>query len=153
MPSYISTIHSQYLGKYEILMDMDMVLLEPTTGWLSVDLLMVDATAVLSVRGEVDLATAPTLREAARTLLAHGTSPVVVDLSEVPFMDSAGVHVLVEMLARLQAQNRRLAIACREHAQVHRLLALVGLLDAVTVHRSRESAVSGGEDVIRLQAP
>jgi anti-sigma B factor antagonist len=89
--------------------------------------------AVLSVRGEIDLLTAPVLCEAAQPVLKRGTRAVVADLSEVPFMDSTGVHALVDMLQRLSAQNRRFAIVCRGHGQVHRLLALVGLLDAVTV--------------------
>lgn len=102
--------------------------------------------AVLSVRGEIDLVTAPVLREALLPVLEHGTGAVVVDLSEVPFMDSAGVHALVDTVQRLRSQGRRLAIACREHGQVHRLLALVGLLDAVAVHGSLRGAVTGGED-------
>ena len=63
-------------------------------------------------------------------------------------MDSTGVHALVDARRRLEAQNRRLAIVCRDGGQVHRLLALVGLLDAMAVYRSRESAVIGGDDVI-----
>lgn len=103
-------------------------------------------TAVLSVRGELDLLTAPVLREALLPVLERGTSPVVVDLSEVPFMDSSGVHALLHTRERLGSQNRRLAIACREHGQVHRLLALVGLLDAFSVYRSRNGAAGGDAD-------
>ena len=58
---------------------------------------------------------------------------------------------LLDTLRRLEPQNRRLAIVCREAGQVHRLLALVGLLDALTVHRSRESAVIGGDDLLRSE--
>ena len=105
--------------------------------------------AVLTVHGDVDLMTAPLLREAMRPVLARQRGAVVVDLSEVPFMDSSGVHVLVEALQRLGSQNRRLAIACRESGQIHGLLAVVGLLDTVTVHRSRDGALIGGEDRIR----
>jgi anti-sigma B factor antagonist len=107
--------------------------------------------AVLSVHGEVDLGTAPALREAILPVLERQTGRLVVDLSEVPFMDSAGVHVLVDTLRRLKPQNRPLAIVCREAGPVHRLLALVGLLDALTVYRSRESAVIGGDDVLRSE--
>jgi anti-sigma B factor antagonist len=107
--------------------------------------------AVLSVQGELDLSTAPVLREVLLPVLENQTGPVVVDLSEVSFMDSTGVHVLVDTLRRLEPQNRRLAIACREGGQVHRLLALVGLLDALGVHRSRESAVIGDDDVLRSE--
>ena len=107
--------------------------------------------AVLSVHGEVDLETAPALRETLLPALEHQTGPVVVDLSEVTFMDSTGVHVLVDTRRRLEPQNRQLAIVCRESGQVHRLLALVGLLDALAVYRSRESAVIGGDDVLRSE--
>jgi anti-anti-sigma factor len=108
-------------------------------------------TAVLSVRGEIDLGTAPVLLELLRPVLERGTGPVVVDLSEVPFMDSTGVHLLLDTFQQLEDQSRRLAITCRERGQVHRLFALVGLLDAVTVHRSLESALTEGDDLIRSE--
>src|SRR6476646_5196051 len=106
---------------------------------------------VLIVHGEIDLVSAPVLRKFLLPILEHQTGPVVVDLSEVDFMDSTGVHVLVDTLRRLEPQNRRLAVACREDGPVHRLLALVGLLDALRVHGSRESAVIGGDDVLRSE--
>lgn len=106
-------------------------------------------TAVLSVHGEVDLGTAPVLREALSWVLEHRAGPVAVDLSEVSFMDSTGVHVLLDTLERLKLENRRLAIVCREGGQVHRVLGLLGLLDALAVYRSREGAVIGGDDLLR----
>jgi anti-anti-sigma factor len=105
-------------------------------------------TAVFDVHGDIDIGTAGMLREALLPALGRGTGAVVVDLSEVAFMDSTGVHVLLDTLQRLKAQNRRLALACREHGQVHKVLALLGLLDAVAVHRSRLDAVIGGDDRI-----
>jgi anti-sigma B factor antagonist len=105
--------------------------------------------AVLSVHGEIDLGTAPVLREALSWVLEQRTGPVVVDLSEVSFMDSTGVHVLLDTLELLRLENRRLAIVCREGGQVHRVLALLGLLDAPTVYHSREDAMIGGDDLLR----
>ena len=107
--------------------------------------------AVLSVHGEIGLDSAPVLRKFLLPVLEHQTGPVVVDLSEVAFMDSTGLHLLLDTLRRLEPQNRRLAIACREGGQVHRLLALVGLLDVLTVHRSPESAAIGGDDLLRSE--
>jgi anti-anti-sigma factor len=106
---------------------------------------------VLSLHGEIDIGTGPGLQEVLLPVLERQTGPVVVDLSEVSFMDSTGVHVLVDTRRRLEAQNRPLAIACREGGQVHRLLALVGLLDLLTVHSSRQSAVIGGGDILRSE--
>jgi len=105
--------------------------------------------AVLSVHGEIDLGTARVLREALSWVLEHRTGPVVVDLSEVSFMDSTGVHVLLDTLELLRHENRRLAIVCREGGQVHGVLALLGLLDALRVYHSREGAMIGGDDLLR----
>src|ERR1700733_3833435 len=105
--------------------------------------------AVFSVGGEIDLESAPVLRKFLLPVLEHQTGPVVMDLSEVAFMDSTGVHVLVDTHRRLELQNRRFAIVCREGGQVHRLLAVVGLLDVLSVHRSRESAVNGDDNLLR----
>jgi anti-sigma B factor antagonist len=105
--------------------------------------------AVLSVQGEIDRQTTPVLRERLLPLLEHQTGPVLVDLSEVTFMDSTGARALVETRRRLEAGNRLLAVACREGGQVRRILALVGLLDVLPAHRSRESAVISGDDVLR----
>jgi anti-sigma B factor antagonist len=108
--------------------------------------------AVLNVQGEIDLETAAVLREALLPILERETGPVVVDLSDVLFMDSTGMHVLVETLRRLEPQNRPLAIACREGGQVHRGLALAGLLDTLPVYPLRESAVIGGGEAAERHA-
>ena len=98
--------------------------------------------AILAVRGEIDLSTAPALRNALRDVIRRETGPIVVDLLEVPFMDSTGAHVLIDTLPHLASQRRRLAIACREGTQVHKLLDLLGLLDELAVHPSREHALT-----------
>lgn len=105
--------------------------------------------ALLSLDGELDLATAPMLDEVLQPVFQHHTGPVVVDMSEVAFMDSTGVRMLLETHERLKTDNRRLAIVCLEDGQVHKLLRLVGLLDALDVHRTRESALVGGHDLFR----
>ena len=107
--------------------------------------------AVLSAHGELDLGTAPALREALLPVLEHEPGPVVVDLSEVTFMDSTGVHLLADTRRCLEPQQRRFAVVCPEGGPVHRVLALVGLLDLVTAYRSRESAVIGGDDVLQSE--
>ena len=112
-------------------------------GTLSVQLLTADERrAVLVVHGEIDLGTAPTLQEALRTVLEQHAGPVVVDLSEVPFMDSTGVHVLADTFRRLGPQKRPLTVVCDEGGQVHRLLQFVGLPDTLTVSCSRETALA-----------
>lgn len=118
--------------------------------WYSADRLSVSPSApdhdrggaVLDVRGEIDLGTAPLLREALEPALENGTGSIVVDMSEVTFIDSTGVHLLVDTFRRLSHENRRLAIVCDTGGQVHRVLGLLGLLETLAVYRSRDSALT-----------
>jgi len=89
-----------------------------------------DGVLVLCPQGEIDFHTAPALTEAVRE--AEGPwRDVVVDLSGVPFMDSSGVHALVDVLHRCRARGGRLtARGVRE--QPARLLDLVGLTGVFT---------------------
>ena len=63
--------------------------------------------AVLRVAGEVDVSTAPMLRERFRELAAGGTVHLIADLGQVDFLDCTGLGALVGGLRRLR--RRRLA--------------------------------------------
>jgi anti-anti-sigma factor len=64
---------------------------------------------VVRVRGEVDLFTAPTLREAL-VLLAEQRQDLVLDLALLEFMDAAGLGVIADIAARLAKSNRVLTV-------------------------------------------
>lgn len=55
-----------------------------------------DTAAVLTVRGELDLATAPTLASAVHGCIDGGCSTIDVDLGHVTFFSCAGINVLIE---------------------------------------------------------
>lgn len=67
---------------------------------------------VLEVGGEVDVYTAPGLRERLIELIDAGSRRVVVDLGRVDFLDSTGLGVLVGALKRLRATGGTLALVC-----------------------------------------
>ena len=75
-----------------------------TTGQLD------NGAPVVSVVGEVDLATAPTLEQALLGAADDRTGEVVVDLTGCSFMDSRGLHVLVATREHLHRSDRPLAL-------------------------------------------
>lgn len=88
----------------------------------------VDGVPVASVSGEVDLETQDVFERALQPL-REGDSPAVLDLGRVPFMDSSGLHVVVQLWRALRLEGRDLAVAC--HADGVRKLFELTALDGV----------------------
>lgn len=84
---------------------------------------------VVRVIGELDLATAPRLRQRLGAVVAGGARHVAVDLGPTDFVDSVGLGVLIGGLRRCRSVGGRFVVVCDE-ARLLDLLALVGL-DAV----------------------
>lgn len=97
--------------------------------------------AVVSVEGDVDLDTAEAFSEALRGAAGVGAGPVVVDLCGVPFMDSTGLHLLLNLLRRLTRQGRRMAVASGSSA-VQRLFELTRLDGTFELYESRTDALA-----------
>jgi anti-sigma B factor antagonist len=66
---------------------------------------------VVAVRGDVDVATSPRLREALHQAIGGGASTVLVDMSRMDFIDSAGLGVLIGALK--QAKEREVELVLR----------------------------------------
>jgi anti-sigma B factor antagonist len=100
---------------------------EPTTGgvFAIAERQLARDTAVISVEGDLDLATAPELKWALGDLQAAGARHVVIDLAKVGFIDSTALGVLVGAQRALD-QGIRMAIACEEE-NVLRIFELTGL--------------------------
>lgn len=67
--------------------------------------------ATVTVTGEIDLATAPQLRDAALRALRQGDGPLRLDLRGVTFLDSTGLHVLLATRRRAELEGRQLLLA------------------------------------------
>jgi anti-sigma B factor antagonist len=88
--------------------------------------------AVLAVTGEVDVYTAPTLREHILQAMNEGATTVVIDLNDVGFMDSTGLGVLVGALKRLRQAGGNLHVVC-DSESVLKILRVTGLIDVFGV--------------------
>jgi len=88
-----------------------------------------DARGVLLfLSGELDIATAPELEECLSELMPEARTRVLLDLSQLRFVDSAGISVLIRAKQDADA-NGRVLVLRRPTDRVHRAFALVGLVD------------------------
>jgi anti-sigma B factor antagonist len=99
-----------------------------------------DTTAVYDVAGEIDLATAPELA-AALTTKPHGVQHVIVNLTEVSFIDSSGLKTLVEYQGDLTRRHITLQVVSPPTSHVHRVLELTNLINALGVIESLQAAL------------
>jgi len=90
--------------------------------------------AVLWLSGELDLASAPRLKEAIHDVELDGQRRLLLDLSQLSFMDSTGLAVVVAAREHADASGSRLVLR-RPMPQVKRLLSLVGLIDQLAFEK------------------
>lgn len=99
-------------------------------------------TVVVHVTGEVDVFTAPQLREALVGAIEEGCREVAVDLQGVDFLDSTGLGVLVAGLKRVRQYGGDLSLVCtREH--ILKILDITGLVKVLKVYDSVDAATAG----------
>lgn len=97
---------------------------------------------VVTVRGEVDLYTAPRLKEQLRELIEGGRRRLAVDLEGVEFLDSTGLGVLIGALKRCREAEGALALVAPRDP-VLKVLGITGLDRVFPIHDSVERATSG----------
>ena len=96
---------------------------------------------VLEVGGEVDVYTAPRLREKLVELVEQGSRHVVVDLSRVEFLDSTGLGVLVGGLKRVRNHDGSLQLVCTQE-KILKIFRITGLTKVFPIHGSVGDAIS-----------
>ncbi|MHB1912513.1 MAG: STAS domain-containing protein [Acidimicrobiales bacterium] len=98
--------------------------------------------AVLAVRGEVDVYTAPRLRERLVEMVSQGHRQVVVDLEGVDFLDSTGLGVLVGGLKRLRSHEGDLTLVCTQR-RILKVFEITGLTKVFQLYEDVEAATGG----------
>ncbi|HEU5160491.1 MAG TPA: STAS domain-containing protein [Streptosporangiaceae bacterium] len=105
--------------------------------------------AVVALRGELDLAGAARLRDRLRTVCEDNKGRVVLDLTELRFVDSTGLSILVEYHEKARSAGGRL-ILLAPGASVVRILNITGLRERLAIRDRLEDAVDESPD--RLDA-
>lgn len=101
-----------------------------------------DDLPVARLDGEVDLSNASGLGQALRDAVPNAALGLVVDLSRVTYLDSAGIHLLFDLGSRLRRRRQELRLVVPETAPIRRILSLVGLGEVAPVHETLEEAVT-----------
>jgi anti-sigma B factor antagonist len=100
--------------------------------------------AVLRIGGEVDVYSAPQLRERVIQLVADGVRHIIADLREVDFLDSTGLGALVGSLKRLREQDGSFRLVTRP-GRIPQLFSITGLDRVFALHPSVPEAVTGDQ--------
>jgi anti-sigma B factor antagonist len=95
---------------------------------------------VLTLRGEIDVYTAPRLRQAIIDLVEGGARHIIVDMGAVDFLDSTGLGVLVGGLKRVKIQEGELSIVTAQD-KILKIFDITGLNKVFSIHDSLDSAV------------
>lgn len=95
---------------------------------------------VLIVSGEIDIVTAPRFQEAVESALADEPSSLVIDLSEITFLASAGLGVLAALVAGNKGEAKIKVVATGPVTA--RPLTLTGLNDVIAVYPTRREALA-----------
>ena len=94
---------------------------------------------VISVIGEIDVYTAPTLRERLNELVADGEYHLIVDMAGVDFLDSTGLGVLVGGLKRARSHEGSLQLVC-DQEKILKVFRITGLAKVFVIHETTDAA-------------
>jgi anti-sigma B factor antagonist len=107
-----------------------------------------DETVVAMLTGEVDMSNATSVRQQIAESVTPDDDAVIVDLSELSFIDSAGLHSLIEFGTVLDERRQKLLLCLPPGSTIRRAIEIIGLPQAVSVYSDRSEAM----DAVRSSA-
>jgi anti-anti-sigma factor len=102
---------------------------------------LVPSGRVLTVAGELDIATAPELRAHLDAAIDGGTSRLVVDLRPLSFLDSVALATLLRARRRL-GDDGMMAVVAAPDSYVRLILEVAGMPHCLDVFETREHAIA-----------
>jgi anti-sigma B factor antagonist len=108
---------------------------------LQIDVREHEGLFIVTAKGEIDVWTAEALRQSLHDLQADGQPQVLVDLTEVPFVDSTGIGVLVGGLKRAREAGGSLSLVV-DSPGVLKVLRITSLDQVFPVHATLAEAIT-----------
>jgi anti-anti-sigma factor len=93
-----------------------------------------EKTVVAILTGEVDMSNAAWVRHQIAGFIMPADDAVIVDMSDLSFMDSAGLHAVVELGTMLEERRQQLRLCVPDGSHIKRAIEIVGLQRTVRVH-------------------
>jgi anti-sigma B factor antagonist len=100
-----------------------------------------DGIEIVDVEGEIDVYTAPRLRELLIELVNVGNYQIVVNMEKVEFLDSTGLGVLVGGLKRVRAHDGSLDLVCTQE-RILKIFRITGLTKVFGIHDTVDEAIA-----------
>jgi len=100
-----------------------------------------DGIEVVNVEGEIDIYTAPQLRELLIDLAGKGSYQLVVNLEKVGFLDSTGLGVLVGGLQRVRPHDGSLDLVCTQE-RILKIFKITGLTKVFGIYQTVDQAIA-----------
>lgn len=97
---------------------------------------------IIEVGGEIDVYTAPKLRDAMTELVDQGQYNLIVDLEKVDFLDSTGLGVLVGGLKKVRTNDGSLQLVCTQE-RLLKIFRITGLGKVFAIHSTQAEALAG----------
>jgi anti-anti-sigma factor len=97
---------------------------------------------VARVTGELDISGAPSMGESIHQAVPTSARALVVDCSELDFIDSSGIAMLFGLARRLGSRRQELRVVAREGKPVARVLQIVEFDRAAPVHETLDEALA-----------
>ena len=101
----------------------------------------VDGHTLVAVGGEIDVYTAPKLRDKISELVTAGNHSLIIDMEKVDFLDSTGLGVLVGGLKKVRAQDGTMSLICNQD-RLLKIFKITGLAKVFTIHASEQDALA-----------
>jgi anti-sigma B factor antagonist len=108
---------------------------------LSLETRQEDGHTIIEVGGEIDVYTAPKLRDKITELVGNGEYNLVIDMEKVDFLDSTGLGVLVGGLKKVRAHDGSMRLICNQE-RLLKIFRITGLAKVFAIHGSQADALA-----------